>query len=147
MDLGTGTGQTLSQMMLARNVIMCDSSPHMLKQAVGKLPFRAVICDASYSLPFKNELFDFVSAVGLFEYVADANLLLAEILRILEFNGFALVTHSPANIFSILRVLNGSKIHVTSKGEFEKSIKTAGFKIIDFRKTLMQFQWLIQKQI
>ncbi|MBI4635720.1 MAG: class I SAM-dependent methyltransferase [Candidatus Rokubacteria bacterium] len=93
LDLGTGGGRLLPRLKsVARHVVGVDVSEGLLARAVraGRTP--VVQMDAT-RLAFKPETFDAVVSLGLFEYVAELDLFLREIARVLRPGGQVAFTY------------------------------------------------------
>ncbi len=96
LDLGCGSGRyALSVYKRAKKVIGVDISEKMIEIAMEKLTLnmstKFLVGDAT-SIPFKNQYFDVIVSLGMFEYLKDPSLFLREINRILKFNGDFLFT-------------------------------------------------------
>jgi ubiquinone/menaquinone biosynthesis C-methylase UbiE len=106
LDLGCGTGLALPALAEATGpaglVVGADLCPAMLERAAARttqLPqSRLLLLDATSRLPFRDEAFDCVCAMGLLQEVAAPRSLLEEAKRILRpggaFRGLATTYHS-----------------------------------------------------
>ncbi len=87
LDVGCGTGgYTLALRKAGLRVVGLDASEAMLKIARRKLQANFVRADA-LSLPFKNEVFDGVLSITLFEFIFNPEVALKEIYRVLKPEG------------------------------------------------------------
>ncbi|AIF69770.1 ubiquinone biosynthesis protein UbiE [Palaeococcus pacificus DY20341] len=88
LDLGCGTGNyTLELYKRGFNVVGTDLSFEMLKIAKTKLPNVPFIKANAYNLPFKDESFDLVLSVTMFEFLKEPEKAVKEIYRVLKPNG------------------------------------------------------------
>lgn len=94
LDLGCGGGRyALSVCKRAKQVIGIDISDKMIEIARKKLTpdmsIKFLVGDAT-CIPFKNEHFDVIVSLGMFEYLKDPTPFLSEINRILKKDGILL---------------------------------------------------------
>ena len=87
LDLGCGTGTLTAQLEnLSENVIGVDSSENMIKKAQSQYPdIEFMVCDA-LALPFENQ-FDIVFSNAVFHWIADHDMLLKNVRKVLKENG------------------------------------------------------------
>jgi SAM-dependent methyltransferase len=143
LDLGSGAGSTLSVIPRGRFRICSDKSAGMAKRLRAIDPEETVVrMDASF-LPFREEAFDIVSAVGLSEYIENHAVFLAEIKRVLGRNGLLLVTLSPHGPASFLRQAHGLRIFPADPEVWEGLAAQSGFSVIGKSKSLIQRQYLL----
>lgn len=87
LDLGCGTGTLTAQLStLADTIIGVDSSASMITKAKEQYAnIQFVVCDA-LALPFEKQ-FDVVFSNAVFRWIADHNVLLKQIHKVLKPNG------------------------------------------------------------
>ena len=143
LDIGTGSGSTIAIMEKSTTPIGLDSSLNMLRKTRTKYSIPVLAGDANF-LPFSDNTFHLVSAIGLTEYLSNINDFLSNVRRVIIKKGFFLVTISQPNLLNFLRNLLGNRIYPYPVSVWEKKIRNAGFTLIDRTKTLMQVQYLFQ---
>jgi len=141
LDVGSGTGDTLSIFPEAPFRLCLDSSARMLKQADA----RAKVVSDALRLPFPNHSFSFVSAIGLLEYLDQADTFFQEVRRILMTSGYFLFTSSPVKLFSKLRIILGEPLHLYQAREIRDLLHRAGLAVKAKDRSWLQEQWLAQK--
>lgn len=146
LDIGTGTGSSLSVFRRASVMILSDRSLRMLQIAFQHHSVPAVVLDLEQGLPFKNQSFDFLTAVGVFEYLRDPTAALCELHRVAKHRAFLLFTTTPFSLFALFRYLTGNPPHIYHEKDIVHRIEAAGWSKIDQRKCRTQEQWLCQKQ-
>jgi ubiquinone/menaquinone biosynthesis C-methylase UbiE len=102
LDIGCGTGNVLGIMKGYLPIFGLDFSSVMLKIAKQKSYAGLLLAHAS-QLPFKNNSFDLVLAIGLGEYIKDLNPFFIEVTRLIKPEGYLLFTNSPDTIFTQMR--------------------------------------------
>ena len=93
LDLATGSGDlalALQRRLPAATIVAADFSPEMLSVAQGKGVRKTVLADALH-LPFPDESFDCITVAFGLRNMADWNLALREMNRVLRSNGHLLV--------------------------------------------------------
>jgi len=125
-------------------LIGVDRSASMLKSARNIQTGVFVQADALV-LPFKDESFSIILAIGLVEYLKNKRLFLKEISRILKSGGKVILTISPMNLFSFFRFFYGLRLFLISSKSFEILIDQFNLKIQNKSKTVMQIQYLLYK--
>jgi SAM-dependent methyltransferase len=143
LDLGSGAGSTLGILPKAILRVCSDKSKGMVKHLKAADPEAIVVRTDASSLPFCGLSFDFISAVGLTEYLKDKTVFLAEVRRVLERGGIFIVTVSPPGLASFLRQAHGLRIFPVDQDEWEKLVMSAGFSIIAKKKSLIQHQYIL----
>jgi len=119
----------------------------MLRLAVKRYAeFPAVRLDASAPLPFREASFDLVSAIGLFEYLAQIEPVLQEIHRITTPGGHLVLTSSPIVLANRLRLVTGSRPILRQRTEVEHALQQTGWQPQRFDRTWLQEQWLCVKK-
>ncbi len=99
LDLGCGTGNiTLKEINIFEKVVGLDISKEMIENIRNKQfeeeKLNLVISD-SENLPFKSELFDFVSMFSVLHHLPDTRKTLNEIYYILKGRGLLYIDHEP----------------------------------------------------
>jgi len=141
LDVGTGCGDSLEAFPDCKFRIHLDSSRAML----GRTAYpRKTVSEAEH-LPFPNETFDLVSAIGLLEYIQDFSVFLKEAGRVLKCRGHLLFTSSPPVIGNRMRGLLGERIHCLPRTELRSFLEKDNWKICTTARTWLQDQWLVQK--
>jgi ubiquinone/menaquinone biosynthesis C-methylase UbiE len=145
-DLGVGRGHSLDLVSNAyRNIIAIDKSVSMIRYTRNKYSGTEFLVGDALNLPLKILSFDLIICIGLLEYFPKSEPLINQISNTLKDEGYLLITFSPKNIFTFLRVFNGHKIYSRDSNEMEIYFKNHHFKIIDMKVTLMQYQYLLKK--
>lgn len=146
-DLGVGRGHSLD---LVDNTIpvriAIDNSMAMVRYTRKKYTDVKFLVGDVLSLPLKDSSFDLILCIGLTEYVPKIEPLLEQISLALKQEGFLLITSSPKNILTYLRVFSGHKLFARSYLDVEMEFNNHHFKIIDTKSTAMQHQYLLKKE-
>lgn len=145
LDIGTGAGDTLEMFPSSLPIIGLDASLKMLLQARKKRPIYGVVGYAT-QLPFKNRCIEWVSAIGLTEYLSNLYSFLDEICRILLPGGYFLVTISPPHFLNRMRKVLGHPLFLLSPSEWEREVAHRGMILLRKTKTGLQWQYLYQKR-
>jgi ubiquinone/menaquinone biosynthesis C-methylase UbiE len=142
LDAGSGTGDSLALFRASRTVICVDASRAMLRQLAHspKLQARAEF------LPFADQTFDFVSAVGVLEYVRDARSFFEEIHRVLQPQRCFLFTSSPPVPANYLRQIWGERLYLRSMEEIARLLSETGWQQRRHARTWLQEQWLVWRE-
>lgn len=115
LDIGCGTGNFMKKISpISKNVYGID--PHTYKNSKHK----NILKGEAEDIPFKNNMFDFISCFDVLEHLKQPNIVIDEIHRILKRNGYAIIT-TPAcqNLYGPHDVEN-EHIKRYSKKELEK---------------------------
>jgi len=127
-DIGAGTGSNARDLSSYGKVIAMDISMSALRYAADK-GHSYLCCGDSVSLPFRDDVFDVVTALDIVEHVTDDAGVLNELYRSLKPNG-NLIVSVPAFQFMWGKhdeLLNHKRRY--KKLEIENKMKTAGFEI------------------
>jgi ubiquinone/menaquinone biosynthesis C-methylase UbiE len=90
LDIGCGRGELMRSMKRrGKEVYGIDFSEKMLKGCKGL----NVLQGSAEDLPFKDDMFDCVTAVGLIEYLKVDERLIGEIYRVLKPKGIAIISY------------------------------------------------------
>lgn len=143
LDIGTGTGHTLDVLSQQNEIICLDQSPRMLKTVRSRCD-NICIQGHAIELPFQDNTFSFVSAIGLSEYVPDLSLFCSEVCRVLCSGGYFLITAAPPNIWNRLRQALGHRLYLMPSAPL---LETAGHMHLELQgklNSLMQEQYLFK---
>lgn len=91
LDLGCGTGYTLSRLPRGMAAVGLDYSSHALTLAAQRAPGVELVRGSAYALPFADRSFDAVLALDVLEHLDDDQLAAREIARVLSPGGVAVV--------------------------------------------------------
>jgi ubiquinone/menaquinone biosynthesis C-methylase UbiE len=146
-DLGVGRGHSLDLVTGTYPwKVAIDKSMSMIRNTINNYSGTHFLLGDVLNLPIKDSSFDLVICIGLMEYLADIDSLIAQIYPTLKHKAFLLITSSPNNIFTFLRVLNGHRIYARNSTDIEKQFLKYHFEILDVQITPMQHQYLLQKK-
>lgn len=140
LDLGSGSGDTFALFSNYKIQICADASFAMLQQARAAIKVHA----RAECLPFANHVFDFVTAIGLLEYVAGAEKFLNEAKRVLKPGGLLLFTSAPPGAANHLRLILGERLHYLRQEEMMMLLQKSKWRILGAQQTWLQQQWLVQ---
>lgn len=143
LDVGSGTGDALALFPAARWRVCVDASPAMLARlrAAPKLAARAE------HLPFRGQSFDFITAIGVSEYVADVAAFFRESRRVLTPEGFFLFTTAPPKPGNYARQILGEPLHFLRSAEVAAHLTRSGWRLLAQRRSWLQEQWLVQPSV
>jgi len=141
LDLGSGTGGAWPVLPLTTKRIAVDAELSML----ARNPAANRIVARAEALPFAAKNFSFVSAVGLLEYIEDAEKFFSEAKRVLQPAGYFLFTSSPPNWANRWRLVWGEKLHFYSKQQIHIILKANDWRILGYARSWLQEQWLVSR--
>lgn len=140
LDLGCGTGiYTTIIKKYARNVVGVDLSKRWLNYLKNKKTISNVIRADAHNISFKDESFDAIVTIGLFEYI-NREIVIKEMNRILKPDGFCIV--SVPNKYSARRMVGKLIYNVfrkkyylnePPKEEMFKLFENNGFELIEYK--------------
>lgn len=139
LDLGSGTGDHLSILPTTSQRLVVDFDFAMLKR---NYQAHRLIARAE-ELPFRDQCFSFVSAIGLFEYLAAPENFLNEVRRVLQKEGCFLFTSSPPTWANRLRWVWGEKLYFSSEPHLRAILSATGWRVIAHTQSWLQEQWLV----
>jgi len=139
LDLGSGTGDHLSILPVASIRLAVDFDFEMLKRNVSAY---RVIARAE-QLPFRDQSFWFVSAIGLLEYLNNEEFFFNEVRRVLQAEGYFLFTSSPQNWANRLRLVWGEKLYFYSEPRLRTFLAANGWRVVGHERSRLQEQWLV----
>ena len=140
LDIGSGSGDSLTLFHASRRLLCLDSSFAMLRRA----PYPCKLVAHAQHLPFAAATFDLISAIGVLEYVQDETRFLAEVHRTLQPHGFFLFTSSPRVPANFLRLLSGERLYLRNSTQVREALMSGHWRIVAHARTFMQEQWLVQ---
>ncbi len=141
LDLGSGTGDSLQILPFEEKRIAVDAEWAMLRRN----PSSRRVAARTEALPFSDESSIFISAIGLLEYIEEIDLFFSEVRRVLLPGGIFLFTSSQPNMANRLRWLWGEKLYFQSEQQIGKILQTHGWRILGHRCSLLQEQWLAER--
>lgn len=142
LDLGCGTGNySLELYKRGFAVIGLDSSKEMLKVARKKISEIYFIKGDAYFLPFKNEVFDLVLSITMFEFIKEPIRVMKEIYRVLKPGGEVLIgTMNGRSLWFLFKRIKSLFVETAYRyarfytpKELKNLCKITGFKNIEIR--------------
>ncbi len=142
LDLGCGTGNySLELYKKGFGVIGLDLSKEMLKVARKKIPEILFIKGDAYFLPFKNEVFDLILSITMFEFIKEPEKVMREIYRVLKPGGEILIgTMNGKSLWFLFKRIKSLFVETAYRyarfytpKELENLCKIVGFKNIETR--------------
>ena len=132
LDLGCGTGALLDQLRgCSAELWGLDVSQEGLKFCAIRGHKKLVLADAT-RIPFRQNYFDVITAIGLIEHLDDDQLFLYEVKRLLKPNGtLILLTSSFPYLWSMHDTANEHKRRYYLR-ELNRQINEVGFQTIRF---------------
>ena len=132
LDLGCGTGALLDQLRdCSAELWGLDVSQEGLKFCAIRGHKKLVLADAT-RIPFRQNYFDVITAIGLIEHLEDDQLFLDEVRRLLKPNGMLiLLTSSFPYLWSMHDTANEHKRRYYLR-ELNRQINDVGFQTIRF---------------
>lgn len=142
MDLGTGQGTVRRLLGAAPVIVGVDGCAAMLRRARAHciLP---VLANA-VAPPFRAQVFDGITALGLSEYIPNEDLFFAAVAPLLTPGGWLLYTLSPPSLWTLLRRGLGHRLWARQPEESVQIAADHGFECMDKSATLMQAQLLFR---
>ncbi len=140
LDLGCGTGNyTLELKKRGFDVVGLDISKEMLRIAQKKIPEIAFIRGDAYKLPFKNNTFDLVLSITMFEFIKNPEKIIKEIYRVLKPGGEIIIgTMNAKSLWFLFKRIKSFFIETAYRyarfytvSELEKLLKNEHFKKIE----------------
>jgi ubiquinone/menaquinone biosynthesis C-methylase UbiE len=145
-DLGTGRGHSLNfipaQAKLKLGIDDCFEMMYLTKYQFPSILFTQA---NALQMPFHHSTFDLILCIGMLEYIRDANLLLSQLYSVLKVDGHLLISNSPPNPLTYLRLFNGHRIFARHPKRLETQFKYNQFRIIAKETTILQHIYLLQK--
>jgi SAM-dependent methyltransferase len=144
LDIGTGAGSTLDIFPEPVQVIALDSSVDMLNRAASRCPGIIPVVGCAEALPFKRSSLQFISCIGVTEYLPDPEAVADQLNSVMMESGRLLTTLAPDSIFNRLRSMLGHRIYL-NEGAFSEAF-SRGFSIKSECRTWLQKQVLLRKR-
>lgn len=141
LDLGSGTGDSLHILPPEPKRIAVDAEISMLKRN----PATRRVSARAEALPFPDESFAFVSAIGLLEYVALIEKFFDEVRRVLQPGGLFLFTSSQPNMANRLRWFWGDKLYLRGEEKIKMILQKNDWGLLGGNRSLLQEQWLARR--
>ncbi|MFQ5627731.1 MAG: class I SAM-dependent methyltransferase [bacterium] len=145
LDIGTGTGASLAVFPTSKLKVISDCSQKMLAEAKKAFRSPAIQLDANHKLPFQSHTFDLVSAIGVLEYLHDADIFFSETHRVAKKGAAFVLTSTPPGLFAKLRAVTGSPPRQRSGESIRSSLHRCGWNVKKQDRSLMQNQWFCRK--
>jgi SAM-dependent methyltransferase len=142
LDIGSGAGSTLDLLPTASLCVATDASFAMLGRVSSNMRHVIPVCADGLHMPLKNHTCEFVSCIGVSEYIGDTSLLMQEMIRILKPDGYLLITIAQPNVFNLLRLFLGHKLHLIQPKRMEHLLNKQNLYVLEHRTSLMQSQYL-----
>ena len=142
LDIGAGTGDSLALFHRSRQLICLDASLAMLRRLHASVPKLVANAEA---LPCAEATFDFVSAIGVLEYVQEAARFFEEAHRVLQPQGYFLFTSAPRVPANYFRTLWGERLYLRSAVKVQAALSAQHWRLIAHERTFLQEQWLVQR--
>lgn len=139
LDLGSGTGDHLSILPATPQRFVVDFDFAMLKR--NSQTYRVIA--RAEELPFYDQCFSFITAIGLFEYLEARENFLNEVRRVLRTEGYFLFTSSPPKWANRMRWVWGEKLHFYSEQQLRDILSATGWRVIAHERSWLQEQWLV----
>jgi ubiquinone/menaquinone biosynthesis C-methylase UbiE len=132
LDVGCGTGALLNELREKTDyVVGLDNSSEALDFCRLRGHENLVLADGSF-LPFKDEEFDIVTAIGVIEHITDDKRFLSELQRVLKKNGrLILMTSAFPSLWTQADVANDHKRRYNLRA-LEREIHKHGFSTLRF---------------
>lgn len=144
LDLGCGTGDSFTQITDSGNwdITGIDISEEMVKSAQANYPNIDISVANATKLPFEDNEFSTVVALGLIEYISSSDKVIAEIKRVLGESGNLIISIPNKNsFFRKLRKLESA---------ISKPLKRFVYRILNKpgrRQDIFHQQWQLEKFI
>ena len=146
LDLGVGTGNVLNFLKDAHKVIGIDFSESMLLSTKKHFPEANLVRANVVQLPIRSDCLDVITAVGLVEYLKDIIPLVEEVSRSLRHKGYFLLTFSPPNIWTRLRLFLGHPLYPRNLDQIASVARFNQFELCYHTQSMMQVQVLFVKK-
>ncbi len=146
LDVGTGTGSTLNSLRGCKQLICMDYSFRMIQRFKSKYSSFQVLQADLMHLPFKRYHFQFISVIGVSEYIEKKEAMLKSLKCCLESDGYLLITMAPPHFFNRLRNIMGNRLYLINAKAWDKMVNQSGFLIVKQMDSLLQRQYLLQSK-
>ena len=142
--MGSGLSLDLIPADISR-IHALDQSAEMVARTRIKYKHVETITGSALNTPYESGCMDLILCIGVSEYIADIDVLISEIFRVLDDKGSAIITSSSPNILNHIRKISGHKLYLRSDIEMSERLSAGDFNIVRISRTLIQDQFLIQK--
>ncbi len=142
--MGSGLSLDLMPADISR-IVALDQSAEMVARTRIKYTHVETITGSALNTPYDSGCMDLILCIGVSEYIADIDILIGEIFRVLKDTGYAILTSSPTNILNHVRKLSGHKLYLRSDTEMIAIISSGNFNILRSNHTLIQDHFLLTK--
>ncbi len=144
-DLGCGSGHIGQLLSAPEPIIGIDSSLAMLNTLSDHVyhPVNA----SAHCLPLKAQSIDLVLAIGLCEYLDSLSLFFDSLARVMKPGGSAIVSTSPAHVYTRWRGILGHRICVHSRGDLVDYSENTGLRCVKEKELFSQHLYVLQKQV
>ncbi len=147
LDIGTGIGDTLNILPDNKFKIGLDNAFNMVEKLTREKKDWIFLQADGSSLPFTSESFDFISAIGVCEYIKNKPEFLNEIKKAMIDDSYCLITIAPTSFINFMRNFLGNRIYTVSIKKWRDILNQSGLKILAEKHSVMQSQYLLQKII
>ena len=96
LDIGCGTGRTMSEMRKFGYCVGMDMEPAALESCKNRNMYN-LVCAQADKLPFESDSFDLVTLFSVIEHVEDDSMLVSEVYRVCKSGGLAMFSTSAFN--------------------------------------------------
>ena len=149
LDVGGGTGRVSASLAAKARVIVVDESPGMLKEALSK---GLDVCMArAEALPFAAESVHRVLVVDAFHHFGEHNLAAAEMMRVLQGGGLAVIEEPDISRLSVKFIALGERLLLMRSRFFSAEdlaalFVAAGGRVEQIRQDDVNFRVVIRKE-
>jgi ubiquinone/menaquinone biosynthesis C-methylase UbiE len=145
-DVGTGRGHSLQLLRKGySSIVAIDKSLKMIRYTKDSFPGVDFIVADILNLPLRNKTFNLILCIGVAEYIPVLKPLLTNLYAMLTDGGYLVLTFSPQNLMTYLRLFSGHKIYVRNSNQVINEITDCRYRIIQHNVTTLQTQYLLQK--
>jgi len=142
-DIGSGSGSAVVALRSER-CIGVDRSWRMARRAIQGGCLHAVCADAEV-LPLASDRFGLLLAIGVVEYLRDPAPLLKEAARILQYDGWMLLTVTPEGWNLPFRRLAGLPVYIHHEEDLTLLFQEYQLQVKAWARTATQILYLLQK--
>jgi predicted TPR repeat methyltransferase len=144
-DLGCGSGHIGQLLSASAPIIGIDVSLVMLNTLSDTL-YDPINANAR-CLPLKTQSVDLVLVIGLCEYLNSLSVFFDSLARVMKPGGIAVVSTSPANLYTRLRTVLGHRIYVHSKRDLWERAENAGLRCLREKELFSQYLFVLKKRV
>ncbi|MDK9700262.1 MAG: methyltransferase domain-containing protein [bacterium] len=125
----------------AAAMILLDRSHAMLRHAALRNPQATLLCADTSALPFQNETFDGIVAIGISEYIGEPLAWLLELKRCLRPGGALILSIAPDHWRNRIRKLWNRELWLREQKEWFEYFRQSGFQVVETSELLLQVQF------